>query len=288
MAKKIGAKKNIDHLDNKEALIILSEHVNKNFFLKKNILNDIKIRNQTKLNSYSYNLIYLTKTIKKIWEVNYTEGTDSTSNINKDEENFINNIKPKEYYKDETLTMIVPNSGVYLKCEKCNGTGTVVNLSQKCSCGNDQNVEPNTTNFKCSKCDQMQILKSQRCICKDGKIRKVLKIQVEFRNKYFNYFYNSCNVPDSYFEKIKGEQIFLQENRYGRVDKIRNFEIPEIIAQSNKVINLHDNTIAQKHFILSYPVWKYDYTLKEENFFLIGDQLKVYAPTYPSRTCSII
>lgn len=288
MSKKIGAKRNIDHLDDKEAFTILSEHVKKNFFLKKNFLNDVKIRNKTKKNSYSYNLVYFTRTIKKNWEVNFVEGTDSTSGKNGDEENFINNVRPREFFKDETVNIIVPNTGVYSNCEKCNGIGTVVSLSQKCACGNHQNVEPNTTSFKCGKCDQIQTCTTQRCFCKNGKIRKILKVQIEFRNIYFNYFYNSCNLPESYFEKLKGEQVFLQENTNGRVDSISNFEVPEIITQSNKVLNLHENTIAQKHFILSYSVWKCDYTLREENFFLIGDQLKVYAPTYPSRTCSIV
>ncbi|RNA04103.1 SSUH2 -like protein [Brachionus plicatilis] len=279
-----------EHLDEKEAFSILSEHVNQSCCLKTSTLNGLKIRNQSKANCYSYQIIYVTKTTKENWEVNFTEGTDSTSDISPIEKNKDYGVKPKEYFKDEIINFIVPNSGVYYKCEMCNGVGTVPQLMQKCSCGNQQNVDSksNPANFTCSKCNKLQDMTVQRCVCKNGQIRKILKIHIEFKNKFFNYFYNPFQIPDNYFNNTKGRQIYNEENTEGRVNALANFEIPEIVEQSKKAIGLHEDTIAQKHFILSYPVWKCDYTMKEENFFLIGNELNVYAPSIPSRSCSIV
>lgn len=289
MTKVKAETKNFDQLDGKEAFSLLSEHVNQNFSMKKKPLNDLKIRNQTKKDCYSYQLVYVTMTTRKNWEINFIEGTDSTLESKElIDQNLNYDVKPKQYFKDEVVNLIVPNTGVYFKCEKCNGVGTVARLQQKCSCGNEQDVELNSTNFTCNKCNKSQDTTVQRCTCKNGQVRKILKIQVEFKNKYFSFFYNPCNIPEDYFKNLKGKQIYYEENTKGRVNQLKNFEISDIVEQSSKAINLYENTIAQKQFILSYPVWKCDYTLREENFYLIGNERKVYAPTYPSRTCSIV
>ncbi|CAF0985949.1 unnamed protein product [Brachionus calyciflorus] len=294
---------NSDELTQKKALDLLDDHVNHGCCTKSKNLQDIKITNLAKKLAYSYHVIHFKMNYEPFWEVNYTEGDDSKwdneaiLNVTKEDKlkafagEFARSLRPKEYFKNETRQIIVPNSGIYYKCENCKGSGFNLTPKYSCSFCQESNIltDGTETSFVCKKCNQTNKINHVECnLCKKGQIRKILKIKINYKSVNDIFYFNKESVPSDFFQKTKGKQIFYEEKIDGRVKPLSDFSLKEMNEKSQQVIQSNEGVIAQKHYVISYPVWKCDYTVGDYSFFLVGEERFVYAPQYKSSVCTIV
>ncbi|CAF1117996.1 unnamed protein product [Brachionus calyciflorus] len=135
--------------------------------------------------------------------------------------------------------------------------------------------------------------------CKDGKIRKILKVRVTFETQSSTLYHTSENIPTSFLRKSKGKQIFYDENLNGFVKPVENFHVESIVKESkdiydhnvkyySNIFTISTRILATKHSIYEYPVHKFDYELADRSFYVIGNEQYLHAPNYPSHCCSIL
>jgi len=218
----------------------------------------------------------------------------------------------KKLFKDEVVELKVPHTEVIKNCARCKAKGKI--KCPKCkgkkkvrcyACGGDGRRTVHTENGivhePCWVCGADGKIKCPRCVgkgkiqcpvCKGWKQMKIyLVLRVKFKNHKSEYIYETTDLPDELIKKVSGESAFTQE--LDLVWPITDYPVNEINENSQKMIKKHEEKYNEERFLkqrqnlIAVPVTQVDYKYddKKDEFFVYGNERKVYAPKYPQKCC---
>lgn len=217
-------------------------------------------------------------------------------------------VQVPEYFKKESLKVEVPHTAYVKPCHKCCAQGFVPcrecwsRGQRRCSwCHGDgvrhESTDPDECNWChgsghriCQKCDGRGML-----ICSDckgeGSLKFFLELKVKWKDHSEDFIKEDTPLPDELVKDVSGLIAFQETNMM--VWPLNHFPQADINEASKNLIQKHasnfptERILQQRHSLRIIPVAdvKYEWNDTVSNFFVYGEERKIYAPNYPQTCC---
>ncbi|KAM4022396.1 protein SSUH2 homolog isoform 2-T2 [Anomaloglossus baeobatrachus] len=174
-----------------------------------------------------------------------------------------------------------------VRCWVCNGTGN--KFEKACHHCRGQGTE------RCTTCNSSKYVKCEGCSGR-GQILNFIELTVTWKNHVYEFVADhNSDFPTELFKKVNGEKIFVDENLL--LSPLVAFPVPSINQSSQFALQQHrtqffstSRVLRQRHSIQLLPLTKVEYLWrgKNYNYFVYGQENKVYTDNYPQKCCCCV